>query len=181
MIDTLGRLHDHYGAGSRSIVWEHNTHVGDARATDMAGAGMVNVGQLARLEWGGDDVVIVGFGSYEGTVIAGSEWGAPMQVMAVPPARPDSWEALLHESLGGDHMLLTGALEGVEAAWERRGHRAIGVVYDPSREARGNYVPTILPSRYDAFLYLDHTTALRPLHMTERADGEAPETWPSGI
>jgi erythromycin esterase-like protein len=181
MIETLRRLHDHYGPGSRSIVWEHNTHVGDARATDMAGAGMVNVGQLARSEWGEDAVAIVGFGSWHGTVIAGEEWGAPMQVMEVPAGRAGSWEDILHQTLGGHHIVFSNDLADVGAAFERRGHRAIGVVYDPGREARGNYVPTVLPSRYDAFIYLDRTRALHPLHMAEHPDGEAPETFPSGM
>jgi erythromycin esterase-like protein len=181
MIETLRRLHDHYGLASRSIVWEHNTHVGDARATDMAGAGMVNVGQLARVEWGADDVAIVGFGSYEGTVIAGEEWGAPMEVMRVPPARSDSWESIMHDTYQGDRLLFSRELAGAGAAFERRGHRAIGVVYDPAREARGNYVPTVLPARYDAFIYLDRTRAIRPLHMQEEPGLDAPETFPSGM
>jgi erythromycin esterase-like protein len=181
MIETLRRLHDHYGTTARSIVWEHNTHVGDARATDMAAVGMVNVGQLARDEWGEDAVAIVGFGSYQGTVIAGAEWGAPMEVMEVPPGRPGSWESVLHETLGADHIIYSRDLTGVGAAFERRGHRAIGVVYDPRLEARGNYVPTVLPSRYDAFIYLDITRALHPLHMAVQSDDEAPETFPSGM
>jgi erythromycin esterase-like protein len=181
MIETLRRLHDHYGPGSKSIVWEHNTHVGDARATDMASAGMVNVGQLARGEWGSDDVVIVGFASHEGSVIAGREWGAPMEVMRVPAARPGSWESVLHETFESDRLIFSRDLAGHAAAYERRGHRAIGVVYDPAREARGNYVPTVLPERYDALIYLDRTRALRPLHMTEEPGRDAPETFPSGM
>jgi erythromycin esterase len=181
MMETLMRLHEHYGAESRSIVWEHNTHVGDARATDMAGAGMVNIGQLARQQWGPDDVAIVGFGSYEGTVIAGREWGAPMEVMAVPAAQPGSWESVLHEADPADSLVITRTLRDADLAYERRGHRAIGVVYDPARERRGNYVPTVLPLRYDAFIHIDRSRALRPLHMPERTDGEAPETFPSGI
>jgi erythromycin esterase-like protein len=181
MVDTLERLHEHYGAGSRSIVWQHNTHVGDARATDMAAAGMVNVGQLARQDWGADDVAIVGFGSYRGSVIAGSEWGAPMQVMNVPAAAAGSWEGILHEALGEDRIMIMRDFNAAEAAYERRGHRAIGVVYHPGRERYGNYVPTVLPARYDAFIYLDETKAVRPLHMAEHAEADTPETFPSGM
>lgn len=181
MVETLDRLHEFYGPGSRSIVWEHNTHVGDARATDMAAAGMVNVGELVRRDRGADDAFIVGFGSWKGTVIAGREWGAQMQVMSVPPAKEGSWEHVLHAHGAGDSILLSADLAGIGEAYDRRGHRAIGVVYDPAWEQRGNYVPTVLPARYDAFIYLDQTTALRPLHMRERQDGEAPETYPSGI
>ena len=87
MIETLERLVNHHGPGTKAIVWEHNTHIGDARATDMARAGMVNVGQLARERWDDNGVVLVGFGSHRGSVIAGDEWGAPMRRMPVPPAR----------------------------------------------------------------------------------------------
>lgn len=178
MIDTLARLVEHHGPRAKAIVWEHNTHIGDARATDMAGAGMVNVGQLAREQWGDDDVVLVGFGSYQGSVIAGEGWGAPMQRMPVPPARAGSWEALLHTAGSHDRLLIFGEDEP-EAMREPRGHRAIGVVYNPAHERYGNYVPTVLPLRYDAFLYLDQTRALQPLHMERREDGEEIELSPS--
>jgi erythromycin esterase-like protein len=171
MVDTLDRLLDH--AGGKAVVWEHNTHIGDARATDMADAGMVNVGQLLRERHGRDDVVLVGFGGYRGGVIAGSSWGAQMARMAVPPARAGSVEALLHESVGADALFVVPPAD--RPAWlERRlDHRAIGVVYRPERERWGNYVPTVLGERYDAFLHLEETTPLRPLHL-ERADEHVP-------
>src|SRR3712207_9454787 len=100
MVDSLDRLLAHHDTGPhppKAVVWEHNTHIGDARATDMADAGMTNVGQLLRERHGVDDVVLVGFGGYRGGVIAGSEWGAQMQRMPVPEARSGSLEALLHE------------------------------------------------------------------------------------
>lgn len=180
MIDTLARLAEHHGPDAKAIVWEHNTHIGDARATDMARAGMVNVGQLARERWG-EDVVLVGFSSYEGTVIAGQSWGAPMEVMPVPPAREESWEAVFRAAGEADKLILTEPLDSVAAALEPRGHRAIGVVYHPGRERLGNYVSTLLPLRYDAMLYIDRSRALRPLHMEARGDGEPPETFPSGM
>ncbi|MGY1636549.1 erythromycin esterase family protein [Geodermatophilus sp. SYSU D00742] len=164
MADTLDRLLEH--TGGKAVVWEHNTHVGDARATDMAGAGMVNVGQLLRERHGTDDVVLVGFGSHRGGVIAGSEWGAQMQRMEVPPARAGSLEALLHQELGEDALLVWSPGGPLPAALDRRlDHRAIGVVYRPERERWGNYVPTVLGQRYDAFLYLDTSRALDPLHL----------------
>jgi erythromycin esterase-like protein len=171
MVDTLDRLLDH--AGGKAVVWEHNTHIGDARATDMARAGMVNVGQLLRERHGRDDVVLVGFGGHRGSVIAGAEWGAPMEAMTVPPARPGSLEALLHDAVGEDALFVVP--RGERAAWldRRLDHRAIGVVYRPERERWGNYVPTVLGERYDAFLYLEETSALRPLHM-ERAEEHVP-------
>ncbi len=179
MVETLDRLMRFYGPNAKAVVWEHNTHVGDARFTDMARHDMVNVGQLVRERRGEEDVVLVGFGSHRGSVIAGAEWGAPMQRMPVPPAREGSWEDVLHRA-GEEDKLLVFSDAGEDEFLEPRGHRAIGVVYDPAHERYGNYVPTVLPRRYDAFVYLDETRALRPLYATPREDAEPPETLPSG-
>jgi erythromycin esterase len=179
MAETLQRLMQHHAPNAKSIVWEHNTHIGDARFTDMAEAGMVNVGQLARERLGAEDVVLVGFGSHRGSVIAGVEWGAPMRRMQVPPAREGSWEDVLHRA-GEEDKLLIFPGDDSDGLLEPRGHRAIGVVYEPAYERYGNYVPTILPRRYDAFVYLDEAQALRPLRVQPRDDGEPPETFPSG-
>ena len=141
---------------------------------------MVNVGQLTRERHDREGVVLVGFASYEGSVIAGEAWGAPMKRVPVPPARPGSWEALLHEMSAADRLIVFGADEPDELL-EPRGHRAIGVVYNPANERFGNYVPSVLPFRYDALLYLDRTCALSPLHLRARDDGEPPETYPSGM
>src|SRR3954452_25577551 len=104
MVDVLDRLLDH--TGGKVVVWEHNTHVGDARATDMAAAGMVNVGQLLRERHGRQDVVLVGFGGYRGGVIAGEQWGAQMERMPVPPARAGSLEQILHGLFGEDTLIV---------------------------------------------------------------------------
>lgn len=182
MTETLERLMLHHGAAAKAIIWEHNTHVGDARFTDMADDGMVNVGQLVRERHESDGVVIVGFGSYEGSVIAGQEWEAPMQRMPVPPAREGSWEHTCHRSGADDKLLLLAGAEPNQEFLKRRGHRAIGVVYHPDYERYGNYVPTVLPKRYDAFLYLDQTHALHPLpEVKPRDDIEVPQTYPSGV
>jgi erythromycin esterase len=180
MVETLERLVDHYGADSKAIVWEHNTHIGDARFTDMASAGMVNVGQLVRQHFGEEGVVLVGFGSHRGSVIAGRNWGAPMERMEVPPARAGSWEDIFHAALERDGCLIfTG--EEPEEVLEMRGHRAIGVVYRPEAE-QGNYVPTRLPDRYDAYLYIDQSSALNPLHIpVEEEPGDLPETYPTAV
>jgi erythromycin esterase-like protein len=112
-------------------------------------------------------------------VIAGRSWGAPMEVMEVPEARPASWEAALHDLDAADRLLLFQPPgEGSTELAVPRGHRAIGVVYHPEAEY-GNYVPTVLPLRYDAFLYLDQTSALHPLHL-EPVSGP-PELYPWGV
>jgi len=181
MAETLDRLLARHGPGAKGIVWAHNTHVGDAQFTDMAGEGMVNLGELAREHYGELEVVLVGFGSYEGTVIAGAEWGAPHEVMDVPAAREGSWEWVLHEAGPGDKLLVFPEGGAPELA-ERRGHRAIGVVYRPQYERYGNYVPTALSRRYDAFLWLAQSQALEPLLPAEVADEhEVPETYPTGV
>ena len=183
MVETLERLMTHHGPQAKAIVWEHNTHIGDARFTDMARAGMFNVGQLVRQSHDEEDVVLIGFGTHRGTVIAGEEWGAPMRRMRVPPAREHSFEHALHEADVGDAFLIfdgsdDGGIEGLE---KPIGHRAIGVVYDPSYERWGNYVPTVVPRRYDAFIFIDETRAVDPLHMPVLVDGEPGETFPTGM
>ena len=183
MVETLDRLMKHHGPMAKAIVWEHNTHIGDARFTDMARAGMVNVGQLVREAHGDEGVILVGFGTHRGTVVAGDEWGAPMQRMRVPKAREGSWEDMLHDAGHDDKLLLfdgtdTGGIRGLD---EPVAHRAIGVVYDPNSERWGNYVPTLMPRRYDAFLYIDESRAVDPLHMPVVVEGEVPETFPSGM
>ncbi|MNO36428.1 Erythromycin esterase [compost metagenome] len=160
MVAALDKLMEFYGEGARAVVWEHNTHIGDARATDMAQEQMINVGQLLREKYG-RSVYAVGFGTYQGTVIAGRAWGAAPEKMQVPPAIKNSWEEHLHRDGAEDKLLLFGQEETV-LDQKVIGHRAIGVVYHPERE-RGNYVPSILPKRYDAFIYLDHTHALSPV------------------
>ncbi len=179
MVETLERLMAHHGPTARAIVWEHNTHIGDARYTDMARAGMINVGQLVRQGYERDGVVLVGFGTHRGTVIAAEEWGMPMQRMPVPPARDGSYEDAMHRADAGDFLLVFAGTEPIAGLDEPRGHRAIGVVYDPRREHWGNYVPTILSARYDAFCFIDETHAVDPLHMPVRVTGEI-ETFPSG-
>lgn len=180
MTETLNRLMQFHGPDAKCIVWEHNTHIGDARFTDMERDGMVNVGQLVRQQNPQQDVVLVGFGSYQGSVIAGKGWGAPMQVMHVPEARPGSVEATLHDEGAVNKLLLFDFYNEQERFRRAMGHRAIGVVYHPERERYGNYVPTVLSRRYDAFLYLDRTRALHPLHITAD-EHQVPEGYPFGV
>lgn len=181
MADTLERLLQFHGTNSKVVVWEHNTHIGDARATDMIDEGMFNIGELAKLQYNDKEVVLVGFGSYKGTVMAGRSWGAAMQRMQMPEAEKGSWEYLLHKAGNENKLLLMEDFAGNDMFMENHiGHRAIGVVYNPAYEQYGNYVPTILPLRYDAFIYLDETKALHPLHV--KPDGQqVPETYPFGV
>jgi erythromycin esterase len=179
MVATLDRLLEHHGPESRAVVWEHNTHVGDARGTDMAGAGMVTVGQLVRERYGAEAVALVGFAGHRGTVVAAEEWGQGRRVMDAPPAPPATHEDLLHRVVGEPAVFVFGADRSGLWLSGTRGHRAIGVVYEPERDRR-NWVPTVLGRRYDALLSFEETAALHPLHAeTPQPEAEL-ETWPSG-
>lgn len=185
MLETLDCLLNHFGPDSKAIVWAHNTHIGDYRATDMASQGQVNIGGLAREKWGEHQVALVGFGTYQGEVIASHAWDGPIEKMAVPAGRPGSYEEIFHEAakLTKNKALFVdlsgkGTHEGPLS--QIRGHRAIGVVYEPTHERLGNYVPTSLAHRYDAFVFIDETTALDPMIQSFK-DEELPETWPRGF
>lgn len=183
MADTLDRLVEAYGAGAKAVVWAHNTHVGDARATDMAAAGMVNLGQLVRERHGAGDVFIVGFGSHRGSVIASDFWGGPVRSMTMPDARAGSVEALVHDAVPDRNSVFLFD-DDHRQPWssEVRGHRAIGVVYRSGQDRHGNYVPTVLDRRYDAFLHCDTTSSLLPLHdfATVRGSLKRSDRWREG-
>lgn len=164
MVEALNAVMKFYGDDAKVIIWEHNTHVGDARATDMKDAGMVNVGQLIRQQNYSEDVYIVGFGSYSGTVIASTEWGVDFRVTNVPQAQPGSWEDLMHKA-GARNQYILFNNDNREDFKETIGHRAIGVVYRPEYEQYGNYVPSVMSSRYDGFIFVDKTNALHPLAL----------------
>jgi erythromycin esterase-like protein len=180
MTETLDRLMRQHGPDARCIVWEHNTHIGDARYTDMADEGMFNVGQLVRQRHSPEGVFLVGFGSYRGSVIAAKDWEAPTERMQVPAAREGSWEDVLHQVSPANKLLLLREVRHVDEFLAVRGHRAIGVVYHPEYEHFSNYVPTVLPRRYDAFCYLDDTRALHPLELHPALE-KIPETYPWGV
>jgi erythromycin esterase len=161
MAEAVERLMHFHGPEAKIIIWEHNTHIGDARATDMAEEGMINVGQILRENHPSDDVFSVGFGSHRGTVIAGNAWGAPYKKIMVPPAPAESWEGIFHAA--GAHDQIVMLRQHHDKLKEVRGHRAIGVVYNPQYEHLGNYVPTSLSKRYDAFIFVNNSNALHPL------------------
>lgn len=179
MHDTLKRLFDFHGAEAKGIVWAHNTHIGDASYTDMADDDLFNIGQLARGDFGEDRVSLVGFGSHRGTVMAGSSWGAPAEVMELPESKPESWERVCHQ-VGGDFYVFSEDLEGLDELRNRIPHRAVGVVYHPSRDRIGNYAPTVVPRRYDAFVFIDQTKAVHAF-PTSSDQRETPETFPFGV
>lgn len=186
MMSTLESLMKFHGSDSKCIVWAHNTHIGDARATDMRKARMVNLGQLAREQAGRGNVVLVGFGTYEGTVIAAKEWDGRVERMKVPPAIDKSWDSLLHkkcrdEQPAGDKLFIFAEEERTSLPLFPMGQRAIGVVYNPSYEKYTNYTETDLPERYDALLFVDKTNALHPVHMPISPDPDVPETFPTRI
>ncbi|NDU73126.1 erythromycin esterase family protein [Actinomadura sp. DSM 109109] len=178
MADTLDRLMDFHDG--KAVVWAHNSHVGDARATGMAGAGMVSLGQLARERHGPGDVVLVGFAGGPGEVVAAPAWGAPMEVMHVPPPAHGSLEQVLAESeLHRGMFIVPPEPEKPAFFTDTLGHRAVGVVYDPDRDPR-QYVPTRLADRYDALCWFRATSALQPLHLEAERRGEL-ETMPTGV
>ena len=180
MVETLNRLMKFHGSKAKAIVWEHNTHIGDARATDMKNEGMFNVGELITYEHEKQGIVKVGFGSYKGTVIAGRKWGDEIHRMVVPEGIDGSWEYILHNAGAENYLLLMDKWKDEPLFNQLMGHRAIGVVYNPALERLGNYVPSILPFRYNAFIFFDETKALHPLHI--KPDGhQIPETYPWGV
>jgi erythromycin esterase-like protein len=184
MADTLARLLGHlgrHGERPRLVVWEHNSHVGDARVTEMSRRGELNVGQLARERWP-DDVALVGFTTYSGTVTAASAWDAPAERKRVRPALEESYEALFHD-LGEPSFLLdlvSGA--AAQALVEPRLERAIGVIYRPETERASHYFFAHMAGQFDALVHIDETRAVEPLERTAGWEvGEPPETYPSAL
>ena len=184
MADTLEALLRHFGQSggeAKAVVWAHNSHLGDARATEPGEEGELNVGQLARERWG-DDAVLVGFTTYTGTVTAASDWDEPGERKRVRPALPGSWEALLHEA-GGDLVLPLRGSANAEAFREPRLERAIGVVYLPRSERVSHYFHARLADQFDAVIHVDATRAVEPLEPSEvwHRGEEAPETYPYAV
>lgn len=184
MAETLHALVSHLSRRVREpkiAVWEHNSHLGDARATQMSEAGEINVGQLVRERYG-REAVLVGFTTYEGTVTAASAWNGETERKTVRPALPDSYEALFHE-LAIPQFMLTWEDTGVRARFhERRLERAIGVIYLPESERLSHYFYASLPAQFDAVLHFDQTRAVEPLDRSSMwTEEEPPETFPTGL
>ena len=185
MVETLESLLAFLGtqnSQAKIVVWEHNSHLGDARATRMGQEGEWNVGQLVR-ERHGRDAVLVGFTTYQGTVTAASNWDAPAERKRVRPALENSYEALFHE-LNIPRFLLTlrDTEHAAAALREPLLERAIGVIYRPETERASHYFQARLSAQFDAVLHFDETRAVEPLERTaEWETGEVPETFPTGI
>ena len=180
MVETLENLIAHLNGSrqSKAIVWAHNSHLGDARATEMSHYGEVNVGQLVRERFG-KDAVLIGFTTHHGTVTAASDWGAPAERKNVRPAPRGSYEALFHETgLPWFWIDLRGAGQ-IGVLQQRRIERAIGVIYRPESERLSHYFHARLPEQFDAIIHIDETQAVEPLERTSIwEEGELPETYP---
>ena len=180
MMETLNRITKFYGTDSKAIVWEHNTHIGDARATDMWRHGMINLGQLTKEEHEKKGVVRVGFGTYSGSVIAGRKWNGKLRIMELPEAKEGSIEKMMHEAGGNNKLFISSQMKKHSFFRRPADHRAVGVVYQSENDKINNYVPSKLDERYEAFIFIDETTALHPLHVLSDAH-QTPDTYPFGF
>ncbi len=184
MAETLDALTRHLsrdGMPAKIVVWEHNSHIGDARATEMGDMGEWNVGELARKAYG-KDACLIGFTTYDGHVTAASEWDGPAEHKAVRPGMPGSYEQVLHDT--GMERFFLPLREGParDALMERRLERAIGVIYQPRTERQSHYFMAQLPRQFDAIIHIDRTQAVVPLDKDGGLrSGEPPETYPEGI
>jgi protein-L-isoaspartate(D-aspartate) O-methyltransferase len=181
MFETLKAILDARGPKAKAVVWAHNSHIGNAAATDMTRRGEHNLGQLAREYWG-HGAYLVGFGTHEGTVTAASGWDHPAEIMKVRPSHPGSYEYQFHQSGQGalmlplrqntssdlHRLLLRPALE-----------RAIGVIYRPATEMLSHYFEATLPEQFDEYIWFDRTKAVTPLETAEIQG--MPDTYPFGV
>jgi erythromycin esterase-like protein len=185
MAETLDALVIHLGRKGRRakvVVWEHNSHLGDARATEMGERGELNVGQLTREKYG-NEAVLIGFTTHHGTVTAASDWGKPAERKRVRPALAGSYESLFHAARRDRFLLvLNDGDMMVRQLRAPRLERAIGVIYRPETERHSHYFRARLPDQFDVVLHFDETRAVRPLETTEEWEaGELPETFPFAV
>jgi protein-L-isoaspartate(D-aspartate) O-methyltransferase len=185
MFETLTTLLDFYGADSKAVVWAHNSHVGDASATEMVIRGEFNLGQLCRRAFG-SRAYLIGFGTDRGTVAAASDWDAQVQVMTVRRADAKSYERQFHAATGAidePRFMLPMGANASAALRERlevpRLERAIGVIYRPETELASHYFQAVLPRQFDEYIWFDETTAATPF-ATEDLEG-MPDTYPFGL
>ncbi len=183
MADTLDLLASHLGAPAKLIVWAHNSHVGDARATEMGDDGQLTLGQIARQRHP-DQVALVGFTTHAGSVIAANDWEEPAERMRVRPALPGSWEELFHEVENPRFYVTADDMRRIVGARAERLQRAIGVVYRPETERRSHYLHARLAEEFDVVIHIDSTRGVEPLDPIEPSHTpvhELPETFPTGV
>jgi len=185
MMETLNELEHHLMRGGierpKIIVWAHNSHLGDARATEMGQSGELNLGQLVR-ERHGSEAFLIGFSTHTGSVTAASDWDGAVERKLVLPSRRDSYEALMHEVALDRFMLpLRGANRQAQVLGVPRLQRAIGVIYRPDTERQSHYMLARLPQQFDALIHIDMTRAVEPLERNAEWGVEAPETYPAGL
>jgi erythromycin esterase-like protein len=185
MAETLVSLEKHLSKGGKPakiVVWEHNSHLGDARATEMGARGELNVGQLIRQRYG-EDAVLVGFTTHHGTVTAATNWGDDAERKRVRPALGGSVEEIFHNTgIERFMLILSGESDARMALTEPMLERAIGVIYRPETERHSHYFRTILPDQFDVVIHIEETRAVEPLERTSIWEkGEAPETFPMGV
>jgi protein-L-isoaspartate(D-aspartate) O-methyltransferase len=181
MFDTLESVLAFRGPEAKAVVWAHNSHVGDARATQMSARGELNIGQLVRQKYG-DAAYLIGFGTDHGTVAAASEWGGPMEVKRVQPSHVDSYERVCHDVDTDNFLLpLRAPLQAMvrERLLAERLERAIGVIYRPESELQSHYFYASLPQQFDEYIWFDETRAVEPLSREVRR-GMA-DTFPFGL
>ncbi len=186
MAETLDALLDRFGrpgAPARAVVWAHNSHLGDARATSMGDEGEWNLGQLVRERFERSQALSVGFTTHVGTVTAAEDWGEPAELMQVRPSLPGSVERTFHEVGVPDFYLSLRDTRAAQVIAGRRLERAIGVIYRPRTERLSHYFEADLPAQFDAVIHFDLTRAVEPLDLTPgwTEVREAPETYPSGV
>jgi protein-L-isoaspartate(D-aspartate) O-methyltransferase len=181
MFETLQSVLAFRGPQAKAVIWEHNSHIGDARATEMSARGEFNIGQLARQHYG-DAAYLIGFGTDHGTVAAASEWGGPMEVKRVQPAHIDSYERVCHEVRTDNFLLpLRKPLRDItrNRLLTERLERAIGVIYRPDTELQSHYFYASLPRQFDEYIWFDETGAVKPL--TRETTKGMPDTFPFGL
>ncbi|AXA91196.1 erythromycin esterase family protein [Massilia sp. YMA4] len=191
MAETLEALREHIaqrtGKPAKVVVWAHNSHLGDARATEMGEGGQLNLGQLVRERYRPEDTFLLGFTTHTGTVTAATDWDGPAELKQVVPSRPDSVERVLHEvatASGMPQFLLP--MKGRDSALARLPgrllERAIGVIYRPDTERYSHYFQAEVAQQFDALIHVDRSTALQPLERSALWQlDEVPETYPSGL
>ena len=179
MAETLEHLLDHGGPDAKAIVWAHNSHIGDARATDMGAArGEHNIGQLAREKWG-EEVALIGFGTHTGTVSAATDWDGDREIKRVLPSRSDSYERLCHDTSIERFIVLPNSDRALrERLAEPRLERFIGVIYRPDTERWSHYSEAVLPEQFDGYVWFDETSALEPAGHEPHSG--VPDTFPFG-